>query len=307
MAERTPRQLSPGFWELPGGKVDPGESAEQAAVRELQEEVGIRALKVRPWLRYEHAFRLQRIRLHCFKVDLWEGSPQGLEGQRIAWIDPTAPSVSPLLPSVDRILNGLGLPPQYVVCRSADHGGAGPMLVRLIQAVRCGMYLFQLWEPDMLADQRVALSRRINSILAPAGARILLAGSSLEARRAGIAGVHSSAQELRRLRARPPVKLWTCSCHDENDVELAGHLGADAAVVSPILASPAHPDTPPLGWERFEKMSRQSRLPLYAQGGVGAGVLERAQLAGAIGVAAPDWTNTAASLGSASVNARHRL
>ena len=44
MAERTPGQVSPGFWELPGGKIDAGESAEHAAIRELDVEIGIRAL-----------------------------------------------------------------------------------------------------------------------------------------------------------------------------------------------------------------------------------------------------------------------
>ena len=88
MAERTPGQVSPGFWELPGGKIDAGESAEQAAIRELDEEIGIRALAVRPWIAYEHVFPLRRIRLHFFKVERWEGTPHGREGQRLAWIDP---------------------------------------------------------------------------------------------------------------------------------------------------------------------------------------------------------------------------
>ena len=71
MAERTPGQISPGFWELPGGKIDEGESAEHAAVRELEEEIGIRALELRPWMYYEYPFRLRRIRLHFFKVHRW--------------------------------------------------------------------------------------------------------------------------------------------------------------------------------------------------------------------------------------------
>ena len=56
MAERTRKQLSPGFWELPGGKIEPGESAREAAIRELEEEIGIRALSIAPWIQYEHPF-----------------------------------------------------------------------------------------------------------------------------------------------------------------------------------------------------------------------------------------------------------
>ena len=62
MAERTAGQISPGFWELPGGKVDPGETPRAAAARELNEEVGRSAEATRPWIAYEHAFPLRRVR-----------------------------------------------------------------------------------------------------------------------------------------------------------------------------------------------------------------------------------------------------
>jgi 8-oxo-dGTP diphosphatase len=284
MAERTAGQISPGFWELPGGKIDSGETAQYAAIRELDEEVGIRALQLRPWMRYEYPFRLRRIRLHFFKVERWEGTPHGREGQRIAWIDPAAPGVAPILPSVERVLGALGLPSVYAVCRSADHGGVAAMLAHIEVAVRSGTRLLQLREPDMAPDQRVALARRVNAIASPAGARVLLVGSALEARRAGLAGVHSTAQELRRVSARPPVKLWLCSCHDETDLARAAELGADAVVVSPVLETAAHPGSA-MGWDGLERLSARASLPVYAQGGLDGALLGRARRAGAIGIA----------------------
>jgi len=289
MAERTAGQLSPGFWELPGGKIDPGETAEQATVRELEEEIGIRARTLTPWIVYEHAYRLRRIRLHFFKVDRWDGTPHGREGQRIAWVDPARPSVAPILPSVVRVLEGLGLPPLYGVCRAEDHGGVSGVLEHVAVGVRQGLRLLQLRAPDCSPDQRVALARRVNAIAAPKGMRVLLVGSALEARRAGLSGVHSTAEELQRVRARPPVNLWLCSCHDEHDLARAVELGADAAVVSPIFPSAAHPDRAALGWEGFKRLSARARLPLYAQGGVDARHLATAQAAGAIGVATARW------------------
>jgi 8-oxo-dGTP diphosphatase len=285
MAERTARQISPGFWELPGGKIDSGESMEHAAVRELDEEIGIRALTVRPWISYEHAYRLRRIRLHFFKVERWEGTPHGREGQRVAWIDPAMPSVAPILPSVERVLAALGLPPVYAVCRSAEYAGVADLLEHIAVGVRQGLRLFQLRISDCSPDQRVVLARRVNAIAAPAGARVLLVGSALEARRAGLAGVHSTAEELRRLRGRPPVKLWLCSCHDEGDLARAIDLGADAAVVSPVLKSAAHPERAALGWEGLKRLCARATVPLYAQGGLEAAHLAAAQGAGAIGIA----------------------
>jgi len=295
MAERTAGQISAGFWELPGGKIESGESPEHAAVRELEEEIGIRALELKPWMRYEHPFRLRRIRLHFFRVERWEGSPHGREGQRLAWIDPAMPSVAPILPSVDRVLGALGLPTLYAVCRSVDHGGTAAMLAHIEIAVRQGLRLLQLREPQMSPDQRVNLARRVNAIAAPAGARVLLVGSALEARRAGLEGVHSTAEELRRLRGRPPVKLWLCSCHDETGLQRATELGADAVVLSPVQGSAAHPDRAALGWDGLQRLSQRASLPLYAQGGVDAAQLVLAQRAGAIGIATARWSDAARS------------
>jgi 8-oxo-dGTP diphosphatase len=296
MAERTRGQISPGFWELPGGKIDAGESAEQAAIRELEEEIGIRAQKVRPWISYEHAYPLRRIRLHFFKVDRWAGTPHGREGQRLAWIDPAMPSVAPILPSVERVLGALGLPSLYAVCRSADHGGMAAMLEHIAVAVRNGLRLLQLREPKLSPDQRVALARRVNAMAAPWGARVLMVGSALEAHRAGLTGVHSNSQELRRLRGRPTGKLWLCSCHDEGDLARAIELGADAAVLSPVLQSAAHPKRPAIGWDGFRRLCAHARLPLYAQGGIDGEFMAEAQRAGAIGIATARWAVQAPAL-----------
>jgi 8-oxo-dGTP diphosphatase len=289
MAERTAGQISPGFWELPGGKIDSGESAEHAAVRELDEEVGIRALSVRPWISYVHTFPLRRIRLHFFKVERWEGTPHGREGQRLAWIDPAMPSVAPILPSVERVLAALGLPALYAVCRTADHADYQDLLEHVASGVRHGLRLFQLRVSHCSPDQRVTLARRLNAIVASAGARVLLVGSALEARRAGLAGVHSTAEELQRLRSRPPVALWLCSCHDEGDLARAIELGADGAVVSPVSHSAAHPERAALGWEGLKRLCARATMPLYAQGGVEAVHLNAARSAGAIGIATSRW------------------
>jgi len=292
MAERTAGQLSPGFWELPGGKIDPGESAQGAAIRELEEEIGIRALSITPWISYEHPFRLRRIRVHFFKVDKWEGSPHGREGQRLAWIDASSPAVAPILPSVERVLDALGLPPLYAVYRSVDYGGVSAMLQHVTVGARQGLRMVQLRANDFSPDQRVALARRVNAIVAPSGGRVFLVGSAIEARRAGITGLHSPAAELRRLHSRPAVKLWLCSCHDEADLARAIELGADAAVVSPVLKSAAHSGRAPLGWDGLSRLCARASLPLFAEGGIDASHYRAAQGAGAIGIATAGWDPT---------------
>jgi len=280
LAERTARQLAAGFWELPGGKIDSGESAVQAAARELEEEVGIHATKLRPWIAYEHAFRTRRIRLQFFRVDAWSGEPRGREGQRVAWVDPAASHVAPLLPSNERVLHALGLPPLVAVvhCTSSAYIG------RLQTLLAAGLRLVVVREPHLTPDQRVALARRVQTLAHAYGAKVLLAGTALEARRAGVIGMHTAAHELARLTARPPVGLWSASCHNAADLEHAVALGADVAVLSPVLPCGSQSGRPPLGWDGLQSLAAGSPIPIYAQGGMDPSRLAQARQAGAIGV-----------------------
>ena len=246
-------------------------------MRELDEEIGIRAERLRPLIRYNHAFRTRRVRLHFFGIDAWSGTPRGREGQRIAWVAPGRPEVGPILPSAERMLLALGLPPLYAVAT----GG----LAAVQRALDSGARLIKISEPRLTPDQRVAHARRAAALARRHGARVLLAGSGLEVRRAGLDGLHSSARDLQRLVERPPVKLWICSCHDAGELQLAVARGADAAVLSPVLPTPAHPDLEAHGWEGLRRLTAQCAIPVYAQGGVSIAALEEARRAGAIGVA----------------------
>ena len=304
MAERTARQLSAGFWELPGGKIDPGETPQAAAVRELHEETGVAALEVRPWICYEHLYRTRRLRLFFFRIERWSGVPTGREGQRIAWVDPAAPEVAPILPSVARLLAGLSLPALYAVAHVQRQGGPRRCLERLAAALHSGLKLIQVREPGMAPDQRIAFARQVDALARPFGARVLLTGSALEARRAGLSALHSTAAELRRLHARPPVQLWITTCHDAPDLARATALGADAAVLSAVLPCPAHPERAPLGWEGLRQLTATAALPVYAGGGLSPAQLGSAQSAGAIGIATSDFTKLGAAAAASHEAAR---
>lgn len=241
MAERSARQIAAGYWEVPGGKIDPGETAAEAAMRELDEEVGIRVQALHPWQTYEHAFRTRRVRLHCFRVERWSGEAHGREGQRIAWVDPARPDCAPLLPSNTRLLQALSLPNTCALLSSARLGGAAAVLQALPQALRAGLRLFLLRLDGHSADQQVLWAQRIGALAAAQSARVLLAGTVLGARRAGLAGLHVETAELRRLTRRPDVPLWSAACADAADLDHARALGADLLVWTGTEGPPALP------------------------------------------------------------------
>lgn len=75
-----------GMWEFPGGKVEEGETPEQALIRELHEETGIEASA--PQTLNDKTFSTPEriITLHFFLVETWQGEPYGREGQESRWV-----------------------------------------------------------------------------------------------------------------------------------------------------------------------------------------------------------------------------
>lgn len=285
LAERTARQISAGYWELPGGKIDEGETPQQAAVRELEEEAGLRAEAVAPWVVYEHAFPTRRVRLHLFRVNRWRGAPNGREGQRLTWAEPSCPP-RPLLPSNERALALLALPPLLAVSQTTAQADPHRFLAHTLPALLAvGVRLLQVREERLGPAQQVQFARRLAERAHAHGARVMLAGTALACRQAGVDGLHSSAAALRAALARPPVPLWSASCRDLADVARAQSLEADFVVVGPVRPSRAHPDLQPIGWEALARIAAATPLPVYAQGGLGLGDLQSARQCGATGIA----------------------
>jgi 8-oxo-dGTP diphosphatase len=86
IAERPAGKHMAGRWEFPGGKVAPGESVEAALERELAEELGISVRAPRFVMTLTHAYPDRHVELIFFTIRDFDGTPRGLDGQRLRWV-----------------------------------------------------------------------------------------------------------------------------------------------------------------------------------------------------------------------------
>lgn len=88
ICQRPAHKARPLLWEFVGGKVEPGETKEQALVRECQEELAITLSVGDVFMAVVHEYPDITIRLTLFNATIAEGVPQKLEHNDIQWITP---------------------------------------------------------------------------------------------------------------------------------------------------------------------------------------------------------------------------
>jgi len=88
IAKRPVGKPMAGLWEFPGGKTEPGETPEQAVVRELREELGVEPCErcLHPFAFVSHAYESFHIVMPLFLCRTWDGFPHPREGQEIKWV-----------------------------------------------------------------------------------------------------------------------------------------------------------------------------------------------------------------------------
>jgi 8-oxo-dGTP diphosphatase len=284
LAQRPPGKVYAGYWEFPGGKVEPHESLQAALARELHEELGIVVGRADRWITRLFAYPHATVRLNFFRVFEWQGEPHPHEGQVFSWQLPDAVEVMPLLPANFPILKALSLPPILGISH-AESLGVDTFLARLDVALHHGLRLIQLRDKTLPEEIRLQLARETVRRARPHGARVLVNGS-LELAHAALAdGVHLDSSAAAKLTVRPDCAWVGVSCHDAAELAHAAAIEADFALLSPVLPTLTHPGAATLGWERFSALAAASPIPVYGLGGLGRDDVALARTHGAHGVA----------------------
>ncbi|WP_295626331.1 Nudix family hydrolase [uncultured Nitrosomonas sp.] len=286
LAQRPAGKVYSGYWEFPGGKVEPDESLLRALERELWEELGIHVRYAQPWISRVFTYAHATVRLHFFRVVEWEGKLMPREMQAVSWQMPHQIVVSPILPANGPILQALLLPSFYAITH-ANEIGIELTLQQIDHALQGGLRLLQIREKQMERDKLRDFAGKVLALARPYQAKVLINSDAELAHATGADGVHFTSSQLMAMSSRPDPKHGLCgaSCHNAEELFTAEQLGLDFVVLGPVQSTLSHPGLPPLGWRKFAVMIRGYSLPVYALGGMTSGDLVIAQEMGAQGIA----------------------
>lgn len=272
-----------GLWEFPGGKIEPGETAEAALVRELREELDIIVDAAIPLISIRHQYPDLAVQLNVFLVDHFSGEAKSCEGQPFKWVEP-AELVHYAFPEANRpIIAAALLPPCYAILDDSD---ASQLSANLQSILNKGVKLIQARLKRLPPE---AVSRFVDEaypLCRQQGALLLMNSAVNPYNGPAVDGVHLTSRHLLAAGKRPESALWVAaSCHTLQELLHAQAIGVDFAVLAPVLPTRTHPGAQALGWEQFAQWVAEVNLPVYALGGMSLSSLLTARLAGAQGIA----------------------
>ena len=285
IARRPDHLHQGGLWEFPGGKVDKGETVEEALFRELLEEVGIKIGKTDNLIQIEHDYGDKQVILDVLKVTDFSGEAHGRENQAVKWVD-LAELCNYDFPAANRgIINAIRLPPYYMI--TGEYLELSAYITAIDKAVRKGVSLIQFRAKHLEPNTYVDFANKLLERYQESKTNIILNSTLDIFQNTKAAGLHLSSKALYDFESRPIdyKKLLSASVHNQHELEKALRLEADFIVVSPVKKTTSHPEAVPIGWERLGALVKCANCPVYALGGLALNDIEKSIAFGAKGIA----------------------
>lgn len=259
------------FWEYPGGKIEPGESATAALARELSEECDITVKAARPLIRISHDYPDRSVVLHVYLVTQFTGIPRGREGQKVDWVDRSKLREIRFLDGNRPITSAAMLDSRYAITNTRAY--SRDTILKIVSDPRSSG-LIQVRDKHLSDEAYMEWAKTVVQAARIAGKRVMLnrgvAGAERWLDQTGAQGIHLDSASLQNATGRPVGRdFWlSASCHNSEELGRAASIEVDFAVISPVQKTTSHPEAEPLGWQAFGEMCEDAPFPVFALGGV---------------------------------------
>lgn len=270
---REEQQHQGGKHEFPGGKVEQGETPEEACRREIYEEVGI---GLKDWHQFDyihHEYDDIIVNLHLFHSYVPD-ELLNLIHQPWAWY--TRDQLLHLnFPKANKnIIKRLYWPHLIKISNTLSTVESSDALL---------YWRIEEFEPQYI-EQLTALDEGQRSSLIMNVDIWRQLSPELQKQ---IKTVHLKQSQLMNLHKGDLTVgvRYIAACHDAVSLKQAQQIGCDAVFISPVKPTTTHPEAVVLGWERFNELAQNSQIPVFALGGVHPDDLATAQQHGAYGLA----------------------
>lgn len=280
----------PGYWEFPGGKVETGETPQQALVRELQEEIAITATKLTPLIQVPYSYPEKEIFLDVWEVEQYMGEIKPCEGQELVFVDLDELNNYKLPPADKPVVSALQLPHTYMITPEPANYSLKEFDNFFRASLQSGCSMVQL-RSKMLSNKELRpYLQCAKSICQQLDVSLLINGNADLYEEYALDGVHLTSSQLveggLNFKKAGKEDLVAVSCHSIAELKKAEELQVDFALLSPVKSTKTHPNAKPVGWQTFSELVQQVSIPVYALGGLECSDLLTARSYGAQGIAA---------------------
>jgi len=284
IAKRADDAHQGGLWEFPGGKVEEGETIQQALVRELQEELNITPLKFEPLIEIRHDYGDKQVFLDTWVVSDFSGKEEGREGQPLEWVDVHRLHEFQFPEANKKIVAAIKLPQEVLV--TGQWHDDKEFSLRLTKALQKGLKGVIFRAHDLPLRDYQKTFQEAHAICKEFGALLIANTAPNNFPLLECSGLHLTSRILHDLKERPTDGniLVGASCHCENDIHKANELNLDYVLLGSVFPTPSHPGIEPLGIEKFKSLTRLSSPLVYAIGGITSSHLQQIKSAGGHGV-----------------------